>query len=129
MTSSVNDLSDVISKIDPTFGKTIHCEEGWNQLIIELHTRIMDIDPEYRIYQIKEKFGGLRFYFSPSSPQFQQEISRLVSNYERMSYLVCERTGKPGELMKRNGTFKTLHSSFTGEGWTPVENDDAPTED
>ena len=116
------DMTPVVDKMDPTFGRNIDCESGWHGLIIELHERLNAIDPDYRIYQIKEKFGGLRFYFACSSPLFHSEMSKLTETYERISFLTCEKTGKPGELMWRAGCYKTLHVGFINDGWEPVEN-------
>lgn len=114
-------MQDIIDRLDSTFGKTIDCESGWFALINELHSKLVLIDDNYRIFQIKEKFGGLRFYYSCSSPIHDKAMSKVVSTYEKISYLTCEKSGKPGQLMKRNGIYKTLHSSYQEDGWVPQE--------
>ena len=81
----------------------------------------MRIDPDYGLYQIKEKFGSLRIYFRTSWPDREKRIAEIIRRYERASRLVCEKTGKPGRLMKKHGTYKTLHESFTNDGWEIVE--------
>jgi hypothetical protein len=35
---------------------------GWYQLILDLDGKIGSIEPGYKVDQVKEKFGGLRFY-------------------------------------------------------------------
>lgn len=114
-------LQPILDRIDPTFGRLFHCDSGWWGLIEDMHEEIMRIDPEYRLYQVKEKFGALRVYYSPSSPIFKEDIDKIIARYERLSILTCEVTGKPGELMVRNGIFKTLNRSFAGEEWQPAE--------
>lgn len=115
-------MQDILLRFHPTFPAEINCEEGWFPLIERLHKDILKIDPDYKIYQIKEKFGGLRFYYSTSNPDFSNEINNLIKNAERISLLTCEITGKPGELMRQGklGHFKTLHHSFCEQGWEPV---------
>jgi RNA polymerase-binding transcription factor DksA len=43
--------------------------------------------------QVKEKFGGLRFYMTSEN----DEIRKLISEAEALSYETCEECGKPGE--------------------------------
>ena len=114
-------MEKILSRIDPTFGQTIYCGEGWHDLILELDEELSQIDPDYRIYQVKEKFGALRVYLAPSNPMLQSELSKIVEKYERISLLTCEMTGKPGEPMKLNGRVRTLHRSFMEKGWKPIE--------
>jgi hypothetical protein len=43
--------------------------------------------------QIKEKFGGLRFYISGGTTLMEA----LISSAESSSYSICEECSKPGE--------------------------------
>lgn len=45
---------------------TPECGVGWSGIIERTNSLLSIIDPDYRIDQIKEKFGGLRYYFTPS---------------------------------------------------------------
>lgn len=114
-------LKDIHERLDPTFGKTIDCGRGWYDLICKMHLEIMEIDPDYGIYQIKEKFGALRLYFRCAGPHQEALIRKIVARYERASLMTCEETGKPGQLMKKHGRLKALHSSYEEQGWIPVE--------
>ena len=53
-------------KILPEYYKSIDVDEGWYQLIVDCDKELTAIDPNYQILQIKQKFGGLRYYFHPS---------------------------------------------------------------
>ena len=55
------------------------------------------------VYQVKEKFGGLRFYIEAGS----EEIHQRILQAERRSYLTCEECGRPG-LPNREGWIRTL---------------------
>lgn len=120
MTIYPPEMNPILDKIDPTFGRVIDCDEGWWGIVKEMHQEIMAIDPEYRVYQIKEKFGALRFYYEPSRESCKGEIDSVISHYEHLSTKTCEITGGPGEIMSRNGVYKTLSRSFIDEGWEPV---------
>jgi len=113
-------LDDVLARFKDGWMKTISCDSGWFPLIQRLHEKIVLIDGNYEVLQIKEKFGGLRFYYVPSNPEFAPEIDKEVLNSERISFLTCEVTGKPGQPMKRHGQIKTLHHSFIDKGWKPL---------
>lgn len=113
-------MVQMLDRMDPTFGRLIDCGQGWWPLISELHNKISALDEDYRIYQIKEKFGVLRFYYASSKPHLQDQINALVSEYELLSSQTCEITGGLGEIMFRNGVYKTLSKSFIDEGWKPV---------
>lgn len=48
------------------------------------------------VVQVKEKFGGLRFYVQNAC----EEIYDLISQAEKCSYGICEICGASGRLMK-----------------------------
>jgi hypothetical protein len=109
-------MEQILQKFSPGYPHRIECGPGWHPLIISIHQEIEKIDPDYTILQIKEKYGGLRFYYATNSRRHNQ-IDRKVHYYEDKSYEVCEITGRPGKLMKKDGIYKTLHSSFYKDGW------------
>jgi hypothetical protein len=63
--------------------------------------------PPVTILQVKEKFGGLRFYYSGGDGK----IEGMVSFAEQMSYKICEETGERGYLCSKNGWLRTLSIS------------------
>lgn len=69
------------------------CGKGWYNLIAELIDKIAELDnlKLVRVQQIKEKFGGLRFYISNGT----DEIYKLIDEYEDKSYKTCEGCGAP----------------------------------
>lgn len=74
---------------------------GWQPLIEKLNRDLLALDPDYRIDQIKEKFGGLRYYWTasedlPDDPWLAMD--HLVADAERLSETTCESCGAPGEL-------------------------------
>lgn len=112
---------EIKSRIIEPFTKSIDCGDGWLPLIAELHEALVEVDPQYRVYQVKEKFGKLCFYYAISNPDLFAKVKDIVKLYEDMSGSICEKTGKPGKRMVRNGYYKTLNESFKDEGWQEVQ--------
>ena len=65
------------------------CEELKQELI-----RINKID-EFRIVQIKEKFGELRFYTNWTT----DEIEAIINKYTKLSRKTCINCGKPATVI------------------------------
>ena len=83
--------------------------DGWVALVdtlcrrIEAHVALEELG-EPVVGQVKEKFGGLRFYFDGPNDDY---ISGLITMAESMSYRICEDCGKPGEV-RSGGWIRTL---------------------
>ncbi len=56
-------LRGILIRIPDGWGRWIGCERGWYPLLTELDGELAVVLPRYRIYQVKEKFAGLRFYW------------------------------------------------------------------
>lgn len=84
---------------------------GWSNLIKEIDSKIKSYDPDYKVAQIKEKFGGLRFYFN-SNCETDEDFNKLcdqVWNIADRSLSICEICGKEGSPnFSRYGWRKTL---------------------
>lgn len=99
--------------------KYISIDEGWYKLVLDCHNEIVRIDPEYRIHQIKEKFGALRYYCELSDSYWETPvdervtINAVIARYEAISRVTCEATGKSGVLMvSPGGWYKTLNPEW-----------------
>lgn len=64
---------------------------------------------ELRIMDIKEKFGGLRFYvgFVPR----ESKIFEIINKYEDLSFKICEVCGKPAKTINDGGWLTTICDS------------------
>lgn len=76
---------------------------GWTKLVETLLKDLTFVCPEIQVAQVKEKFGGLRFY----ADNCNKEANELIKLAEQQSVLICEECGKPGEL-RSDGWLKTL---------------------
>ncbi len=67
---------------------------GWNKLIKDCIDECIAAGWGKRIYQVKQKFGELRFYAECET----SELYDIVDKYEALSRNVCEECGKDGNL-------------------------------
>ena len=79
-------------------------ELGWFPLIKDLITDLIELGWNKEVCQVKEKFGGLRFYINDGS----DEVFNRIHKAEKESFTICEITGKVGELRTDIGWFRTL---------------------
>jgi len=99
--------------------------DGWMNLVDELCSKLTPLlvesyakyplnEDEYMIGitidQIKEKFGGLRFYcsFLTEDSDLWDKATVIIDEYERKSYDICQITGKHGTLRSKQMPIVTL---------------------
>ena len=117
----INELQHIVDRIQPGYSKRIDCSEGWYQLIFDCDSELAAIDPNYKVYQVKQKFGSLRFYFESGEATKRGQMSEIVLKYEKLSLGTCELTGKPGAIMKKGLWYKTLSPELgDASGYTLV---------
>jgi hypothetical protein len=107
-------IQAIKEKISPEYMQVIQVDEGWHQLVVDCDRELSLFDPHYKIIQVKEKFGGLRYYIKPSATCYEQRrLSDILLKYEEIAAKTCEATGKPGVLMKSiGGWYKTLNPEY-----------------
>lgn len=54
---------------------------AWYEILYKLESTLSTIDRDYEIVQIKDKFGGLRFYISSDSPR-RAEMNEYIRQAE-----------------------------------------------
>lgn len=104
----------LISRIQTKGGRYISCNEGWYEILAELERKLNYLDPNYTVDQVKEKFGTLRFYFSPSdigNKLVNDIMYDCVKAAEFTSSYTCEYCGsRLGKLQTENYWVKTACS-------------------
>ena len=104
-------------KPDPTLRENLmafgfECDKGWYKLIEDcfndIDLWIRNYKPEFyedfRITQVKEKFGILTIYANYSP----REIETILDYYSIKSCITCEICGKEGRTLEKNRWYKTL---------------------
>lgn len=87
--------------------------KGWYDVVVELDRQLAKLYPYYIIDQIKEKFGGLRYYVSDVG----EEGYKLIDEAERKCEKICEVCGKPGKKVSPRGWLRVRCEEHT-EGET-----------
>lgn len=77
---------------------------GWSDIVYDLHKKLVEENPDYRIHQVKEKFASLRYYVGGMTPEGHEYISEA----ENASAVTCEECGRPGKLRTHNYWIRTL---------------------
>ncbi|MBD3262481.1 MAG: hypothetical protein GF334_12585 [Candidatus Altiarchaeales archaeon] len=91
------------------------CGDGWYDLLCELAEKLeplcVDDIPEdtARVGQVKEKFGGLRFYLDwfPADEEIYKKVNSAIDTAEEKSFTICEVCGEPGTA-RGGGWISTL---------------------
>lgn len=98
------------------------CGSGWFEMLILLSKSIekiasrlkakgVDDDKLPLARQVKEKFGGLRYYIQNSN----DEINHLIREAEEKSYGICDVCGAAGDLRVIEGIYMTrCHEHLKG---------------
>jgi hypothetical protein len=79
-----------------------HVGDGWKPIVTELHNKLIKLVPEYKILQVKEKFGQLRYYTSGLSDMCDD----IVSVAYRMCDLTCEKCGSMTHVKRGTSIIK-----------------------
>lgn len=81
--------------------------DGWFDLLDKLCTKLQALSDatgeQIVAAQVKEKFGGLRFYLHNHSP----EADIFIAQAEQKAAITCEECGAPG-VARTDGWIKTL---------------------
>ena len=88
----------------------IQCGDGWYPIIEECLEALVASKVELMLFQIKEKFGGLRIQYQIAAKNEVDidTISSIIRIAEEKSFHICEKCGEPGTLQRFNGWYATL---------------------
>lgn len=89
--------------------------DGWEPLIRECAAKLEAINdlirnPEQHIVaaQVKEKFGGLRFYIDSYPAEYDKEVTEAIRIAEAKADETCEDCGAAGSAKGSTGWISTL---------------------
>lgn len=83
---------------------------------------------DFHVVQVKEKFGGLRFYiaYGTMSPEASDCVDARINRAEDESLKTCERCGQPGEPDYTQHWISTRCPGCRGEEHQAAEQEDKP---
>jgi len=87
----------------------LECGDGWAGIIDTLCKLIQEYVSDHKGYQteavqVKEKYGGLRFYINGGNDY----VDGLITFAERLSYMTCEQCGSTDGVTQTKGWVYTL---------------------
>jgi hypothetical protein len=83
---------------------------GWGKIVQRLIRDLFLLEWDGELHQIKEKFGGLRFYIGGGS----DAIFNRIDQAEKESFKTCEVCGEPGKSTN-DGWVRTLCTRHRAE--------------
>jgi hypothetical protein len=104
-------IEKIAGRMETGFPAEIRCGPGWYEIIAQALDKFEAIDPNYKIAQIKEKFGGLRLYYHTDFPfgsQERNQMEEVDKEATEAAEVTCELTGEAGRLYKVGGWIRTL---------------------
>lgn len=85
--------------------------EGWLKLVDKLMGDLRAAGWEGQIMQVKDKFGGLRFYVDSAD----EEHYVLINTAEAASFHACEDCGEPAKCLRVGNWYRTLCNAHLEE--------------
>jgi len=79
---------------------------GWSNIIVDLISDLEKLGWDGQLCQVKEKYGGLRFYIGSDT----DAINARISLAETQSMTICEDCGSPGTTQRCQGWYRTVCS-------------------
>ena len=107
-------IETILRRVPDGWGRWISVDAGWYPLVVATDRRLTELDANYVVQQIKEKFGTLRYYCAPNgddpAPELLDAFDAITDDAERASAITCERCGEPGVPQRTRYWAKTLCS-------------------
>ena len=100
------------------------CDDGWFEIInnlcckIQAYTDDFDKIEQPVAEQVKEKFGGLRFYISGGD----EYIRKIISEAENEATKTCETCGAPGFRFVTRGWYRCRCKACNEQDLKVLEN-------
>jgi hypothetical protein len=89
-------LKKIENRIPQGYWRSIDIGPGWYPLVFELDANLAKLFPDYQVHQVKEKFGGLRYYTEAVPKDIYTDWRKLIDEAEAKSFTVCEVCGAEG---------------------------------
>lgn len=94
-------MGEAYDQLEALVGKD--APEGWIPLVDDTIRALNEVAPGWTCQQIKEKFGGLRFYFAPpegAGEDLKLACEAIVQNAETIADRICQDCGEFAKLRK-----------------------------
>ena len=110
----------LISALDMLFGKRGLIQPEYETLN---NNEKYNIEKDYSIVEIKEKFGGLRWYDNGFPEKGWEEYKDWLYKYEDLSFKTCINCGKPAIGFTRGWITPLCKECMKDQKYDPIEDD------
>ena len=98
---------------------------GWDEIVYELSEKIRTYCDNMKVVihvsQVKEKFGGLRFYYRPHD----KNIDKFIAESAKKTFETCQICGEHDSLSNNYGGLSVLCATHKEKMRNHKENNDA----
>jgi hypothetical protein len=110
------DATSAVAATTSKWEQIAYCGKGWYWILEELDQKLLKLDPYYKITQVKEKFGGLRYYFET---EVEGVLREIMYDCQAQAYIkasdTCMDCGK-GAYRGLEYSDNTVETRY--DGWT-----------
>jgi hypothetical protein len=99
-------LAEILRRIPPGPARFIGVGRGWYGLLIALHRQILAL-ADYQCQGVDSRYGEL-VWDCTVAPSVTPAVDAVVAAAAAKSLTICERCGRPGQLLDRQGWLTTL---------------------
>lgn len=103
---------DIRNRMHGGWAGQFYIGPGWIHIVVELDKKIASKFPNYEVYQVKEKFGGLRYY---TSVDRDEDVRDWINFAEGKASVTCEECGEPGKMTQISYLMVTLCPTHEAE--------------
>ncbi len=96
--NSIKYPEEIRNRVENGMGCGSAIGEGWYDIIRELDKQIAELYPEYVVNQVKEKFGGLRYYIDDIPDEVHADVYDFINEAYMKANVSCDVCGAPGKI-------------------------------
>lgn len=89
-------------------GCLLEIPNAWLELVHDIDSIMSLVDPDYELFQVKDKFGQLRYYWQTEKPHAIDMLDKIASMGERAATTICAMCGE--WATDKNGYFNVCEA-------------------
>lgn len=106
-------VAELREEMSPWFAKRFvgfYPPSGWVDYVRDIHEHLVAIAPDYRLFQVKEKFGELRFTIDLETvPRASRNaVHNYIDKKEEESKTICQNCGAEGATVRQQWWIATV---------------------
>ena len=91
-------IEALLRRIPDGWGRWLTMSKGWYPIVVDLDRRLAEVDPGYVLFQAKQKWGRLCYYYESSDGTCPPEMEAAVAEAEARAEATCEECGSTRDV-------------------------------